>query len=238
MNSLKSRNAVCANCSGDRNCNIVGHHTEQHRSDHYDADTDWYLLKCQGCGYTFLQTVSTNSEETDYSYGKDGETECEYIETTKYYPALTKRKKPAWFHDWGIEAENTEAIHLVLREVYYALEADLPILAAIGIRTAFDVSSGLLNVDPNFTFSEKLNELIRLGHVKISDKVSLEMLVEAGSATAHRGWMPVTRDLNVMMDVLEYFIYHAFVLPAIAAQLNDKAAKIKESVPIRTQRKP
>jgi hypothetical protein len=44
-------------------------------------------------------------------------------------------------------------------DTYVALNNDLRILAAIGIRTAFDRASQLLGIAPEKTFADKLGEL-------------------------------------------------------------------------------
>jgi hypothetical protein len=189
------------------------------------------MLKCRGCEYVFVQTVSTNSAEYYNSYAEDGSTETTHIESFKYWPALSKRKKPVWMSDSGIDAEDVGALSVAMLELYGALENDLRMLAAIGIRTAYDIASALLGIDPNLTFEEKLDAVVSLGRIGILDKDRLETMVDAGSASVHRGWRPSPSDLNTMMDVLEHFIQESFVAPARKKQLDAEAAKVKKTVP-------
>ncbi|RUU59446.1 DUF4145 domain-containing protein [Mesorhizobium sp. M2C.T.Ca.TU.002.02.1.1] len=231
-NENEIRKAECGRCGGIRNCDVRGHHTEHGGDDNYDWYKEWYLLQCRGCEHVFVQTVSTNSEDYYHIEGPEGY-ETEHIESLSYWPALSKRKKPEWMSDAGIDAEGVLALDEALIELYGALNNDLHMLAAIGIRTAFDVASELLGIDPELGFKAKLKELVSAGHIGKVDAGRLDDLVDAGSASAHRGWRPKADDLNTMADVLEQFVFDAFVAPARKQRLNVKMAEMKRKVPAR-----
>jgi hypothetical protein len=135
--------------------------------------------------------------------------------------------------DQGIAAENVDGLDAAMIELYGALDNDLRILAAIGIRTTYDIASELLGINAEMTFEKKLDALVTSGRIGKLDKARLEMVVDAGSASAHRGWQPLPEDLETMMDVLEHFIYESFVAPARKEKLDAKAAKVKKTVPPR-----
>jgi len=118
----------------------------------------------------------------------------------------------------------------LLSEVYAALNNDLRVLAAIGARTAFDRSSELLQIDPALSFREKLDELVSIGKVGTSERDTLEVLVDAGSAAAHRGWVPKAKELRTMMAIVEAFLHREFVL-------GDRLKKLKAAVPPKPARK-
>lgn len=230
-NNPKTKKAQCSQCSGIRNCNIVGQLDERHGDEHFQWMIEWYLLQCLGCEHVFVQTVSTNSEDYDNSCGLDGETLTEYHEVVNYWPAISKRKKPDWMSDAGIDAENVDALDKSLFELYGALDNDLFMLAAIGIRTSFDIAAELLQINPSQPFKDKLKDLVISGHIGKVDKSRLEILVDAGSASAHRGWQPQQEDLSTMMDVLEHFLHDAFVAPTRKKRLDVDLVKIKAKVP-------
>jgi hypothetical protein len=71
------------------------------------------------------------------------------------------------------------------------------------------------------------------GHIGKVDQSRLEILVDAGSASAHRGWRPPAKDLSVLMDVLEHFVHEAFVVPSRKKRLDADLAKMKAKVPPR-----
>jgi hypothetical protein len=108
--------------------------------------------------------------------------------------------------------------------MYAALNNDLRVLAAIGARTTFDRSSEILGVDAKQKFDLKLNALVTIGKIGKDERDILNVLVDAGSAAAHRAWRPTPKEVNMMMDVVESFLYRAFVL-------GDGIHKLKAAVP-------
>ena len=78
-------------------------------------------------------------------------------------------------------------------------------------------------------FEEKLNNL-RLQHrLGNSQHDTLSVLINAGSAAAHRGWDPSNEQITSLMEVLEAFLYHTLVQsPAIT--------ELSSSVPPRDAR--
>jgi hypothetical protein len=185
----------------------------------------------------FCHTVKIFSEE--YSHEWDLVTQEDvvvYDETVAYWPAVLKRKPPDWFSPMGFAGDKENILHGAMQELYVALENDLTRLAAAGVRTAFDIASELLEVDPKITFKEKLDMLVATNRINSLDRESLETLTEAGSASIHRGWVPATSDLTTMVEMLEHFIHSAFVAPALKRKLDEKTAKLKEIVPARQPR--
>ncbi len=227
------RKAECSQCGGIRNCNIRGEHLVRYEDEQFSGETYWYILECRGCENVFVQTASTNSEDYDNFYEDDGSTGTTYNETLKFWPALSKRREPEWMSEYGIDAENVDALDAAMIELYGALKNDLRMLSAIGIRTAYDIASELLGIDARMSFDKKLDALVNSGRIGVVDRDRLEMVVDAGNASAHRGWRPTPNYLSTMMDVLEHFIHESFVAPARRAKLNTEAAKVKKAVPQR-----
>ena len=138
-------------------------------------------------------------------------------EETSYWP--TKQ-----YHlDWGKLSDGI-LINL-LKSVYIALEHDLKVLAAIGMRTVFDRASELVGVDPTKSFTKKLVQLYNEGHISATERERLEILTDAGSAAAHRGWEPNPQELQVLASIMEHFVR--------SFSLKEEAAKLKEGIPSR-----
>jgi hypothetical protein len=131
------------------------------------------------------------------------------------WPPPAKRPRPDWISHFSIS--DTTLVR-ILREVYDALDADLSILTAIGIRTAFDRAAELLKI-PDGPFATKLDALVTKGAIGTDERRHLDALVDAGSAAAHRGWIPDERQLTTMMDIIENFLYRSFVLPSQSKSL-------------------
>ncbi|WP_309664875.1 DUF4145 domain-containing protein [Tabrizicola sp.] len=229
------KKAYCGKCNGDRNCEIKGIHRESGSENGGDFDWSmaWYLLVCRGCDYTFAQSVATDSESYPDYYDYNNEHCRDYHEMIQTWPATSKRTRPDWFQHYRIEGHlvDTIALSSALNELYRALDAELLVLSSIGIRTAFDVASETLGIEPSLPFAKKLVELVASGKILTSQKEKLEILVEAGSASAHRGWQPDADQVDLQMDILEEFIYNCMVLPSRQKKKDDKIAELKKSVP-------
>ena len=186
----------------------------------------------------FAQTDVTTSEDYNQYYDEDGQEQCEMNHTYNYWPALSKRARPEWMGEYGLTGVNdVDALDTAMVELYGALNSNLPMLSAIGIRTCFDVASEVLEVDPALTFAEKLDALVETKRIREVDRERLETAVEAGNASAHRGWKPEPNDLATMMNILEHFVFDAFVQPNRRKQLDEDALKVKGITPPKPPRK-
>ena len=143
-----------------------------------------------------------------------------------YYPAPAKRKRPDWFSLLDLEPE----LYRLLNETYNALDVDARVLSATGARTIFDRASELLKIDPALTFKEKLDQLQNRGHISASERGHLDVLTDAGSAAAHRGWQPSTNELNTIMSIVETFIHRKFILES-------EVKRLKAQIPRRKKRR-
>lgn len=197
----------CPHCGPDRISKLNGSHRYSWSDDDSGVSgaTDTALLSCRGCDHAFVRIRDWCTED-------DGP-------TINYWPTPMKKEPPKWLHK--ISYENRQLASLV-SNVYHAVSSDLRVLAAIGIRTAFDMSSKSLGVDPNLSFNQKLSELLKLGKIGTEEKDILDTLIDAGSAAAHRGWVPDSQQLDTMTDTMENFLYRTFVLGAEAKRLKEK----------------
>ena len=221
--------ADCSECGGKRRCDVKGNHT---KTDYFDNDLwtakEWRILQCRGCETVFIQTAATFSED----YTQSAENEYDYSEQLEYWPSRSKRPTPDWFLPGGIEASgNNSRLVASLAELYAALDADLSMLAAIGIRTTFDIACELLEIDGALTFLEKVSELVDGSHITSTEGQRIFTIIDAGSASAHRGWTPTPADLTTMMEVLERFIVQAFVDPFKRRRLDQEVGRMRDTVP-------
>ena len=220
----------CPNCGPNRQADVVGYH-QQHETDDRApvwATTEYRILQCRGCEYVYFQTDHTFSEDTWNQYNPaTGEMEEYLRQKITHWPAPVQREQPKWS---GELTSVDPDLYSLFDDIYIALNQELHGLCAIGIRTIFDRASDLLGVDPAKKFYEKLNDLVDQGKVGASERSSLDVLTDAGSAAAHRGWRPDSTQLATMMDVIEAFLYRNFVLDA-------EIKKLKSQVPERPARK-
>ena len=210
----------CPNCGSDRLADVVGHHRQAHDAkgggpDWGAAWTDYRILQCRGCEVAYFQQEKLWEEWDDWH------------EVT-YWPSPSKRKKPDWSS--SLWRSGDAALISLFDEIYRALNDDLRVLSAIGIRTAFDRATELVGIDPAKTFAEKLVKLVELGLIGGDEKVILNILTDAGSAAAHRGWKPEPQELNTMMDVFEAFLHRTFIL-------RPEAKSLQKKIPAKPQRR-
>jgi hypothetical protein len=87
----------------------------------------------------------------------------------------------------------------------------------------------LIGIDPDKSFSKKLEQLHKEGQIGTTEKEYLEVLTDAGSAAAHRGWEPDAEQLRVLTSIMEHFVSR-FIL-------KEEAGKLKGSIPPRQKQR-
>lgn len=183
------------------------------------SGNDYQVLECQGCGSIAFRQREWCSEWVD----EDGP--C-YQST--YYPPPISRKIPGWVDELPFE------IRAVLNEVYTALHSGNPILATFGARTVLDlVMVDKLGEDVG-SFDRKVKTLEANGHLTRSEAELIEAALEAGHASAHRGYAPDTNGLNSVMDILESVLDKFYAAAGRQRKLAAQAAALRRRVPPRT----
>lgn len=219
----------CPYCGPDRFADVVGHHVTNEDDDESGVwfRTDLRLLQCRGCGVAYVQKSTMFSEDQDHHRNPfTGEWETFIPSTITYWPSPARREEPTWLNTIG--GFDTDLGNL-MNDVYGALNADLRVPAAIALRTVFDRTSELLEVNPAYTFTEKLQALLDQGKISVDEKDTLNILTDAGNAAAHRGWRPSLGELDTMASIIESFLHRTFVL-------GEAARKLKEGIPPRPAR--
>jgi hypothetical protein len=208
----------------DRNVFVRGKHAVHHQDTESptSATDTGMILECCGCQRVFFRRDYWFSEwETIGENPYTGQPQLEGGTETTYWPPPVQRKPPEWSDKI---AKADRVLGRLLSEMYTALNSDLRVLTAIGARTAFDRASELLNVDPALRFDQKLDALVSLGKVGTGERETLGILVDAGSAAAHRGWMPKAKELRTMITIIEGFLHREFVLA-------ERLKRLKAAVP-------
>lgn len=104
-----------------------------------------------------------------------------------------------------------------MNEVYRALHVNAKTLAMMGTRTLVDLYM-TSTVGDCGSFRKKLDALVDQGHLAALDVDVLNTALEAGNASAHRGFCPSDEHLSHAMDIVENLLQrHA--LPESAAAL-------------------
>jgi len=220
----ETRLAHCPNCGPKKNALVRGEYKKLWESEDGPVfgAIEYRLLQCGGCDSIYFETSSTCSEDGDYQTNPyTGEEEYCLIEKREYWPSPCKRPTPTWAsklysHDYELGA--------LFEEIFQAANSGMSVLAAIGIRTAFDLGSSLLGVKSSLTFGKKLDELLAQGKISTHEKDILEVLIDAGNAAAHRAWRPKEDEVNALLDTLEAFLNRTIIL-------GDTLSGIKKNIP-------
>jgi hypothetical protein len=217
----------CPECGPARWAAVRGHHKTEENSGPVWAQTDHRILQCLGCDTVYHQSDFVFSEDEIYYYDNEtGEDIHELRHTIEHWPSPLKRKRPTWLTDLALKDSD---LHDLLHSVYIALDNDLGVLAAIGLRTVFDRATEVLGIDPAKRFDEKLSSLKTEGYVGVTEIEILSALTDAGSAAAHRGWKPSSRELDTMMSISEGFLQRTMLI-------RDEALTLKAAVPSKPKR--
>ncbi|WP_409313700.1 DUF4145 domain-containing protein [Pseudomonas putida] len=158
------------------------------------------LVQCRGCEEISLRVDWWHSE---YDASDD----------TDFYPPRVSRQPPRWKRYLPDEWQS------MMAEIYSALHANSRRLAMMGARTIVDMYMNHVVGDIG-GFIQKLNQLVKAGHLGKLDKEVLEAALEAGHAASHRGHLPSSADLNHVMDIVENLLQkHALAKSAVALKM-------------------
>jgi hypothetical protein len=211
--------AHCNTCSGDRNHDVL--HSElttwsDDEQDIYGSDA-YETLKCCGCDAIKLRHISSFSEDDEAKI--------------YYFPPAIFRPSPEWFSElWRELKTGEEFVEVLLKEIYVALQNNLPGLATMGVRALLEQTM-ILRAGDNGSFAKNIAAFEKLGHVSQRQRERLETILEAGHAAIHRGYVPKVRDVVTLLDITEHIVESVFLHQA-------KIEELKKKVPARSKSSP
>lgn len=99
----------------------------------------------------------------------------------------------------------------LLEEVYSAAHSGQVRLLSMGIRSVLDRMMTMV-LDGNVSsFQEKLNGMVAKGHLAAEQASIIEIIIDAGSASAHRGFKPARELLEEMLNVMEGLVRERYI---------------------------
>lgn len=167
--------------------------------------TIWSLSKCRGCEKINLKHIVRNSpdRETDQIF---------------HFPRKPIRQVPNWVIKLPMKYVE------ILQEVYVSINEKLFILSLTGIRTLLDIYI-VDKIGDAGTFKQKLNKLVSDSIITTSKATVLETAIDAGNASAHRGYKPDKETLFQILDIVENLLQSEIV--------DRNATHIKQKTPPR-----
>ncbi|UGA37590.1 DUF4145 domain-containing protein [Chromobacterium haemolyticum] len=188
-----------------------------------------YILQCMGCDVVFYQRNSWDSESIESRVGRNGEEEAYFSISIKTFPeAQEKELKPDWV--WEIFKKDVQLYH-ILDQTYDAYKSGGFILASVGLRTVVDRATELLKIDPGYELSKKVDLLLENGYIGATEAEILKVVVDAGNASAHRGWSPNHLEFQDLIKPVEKFIERTFIVGKVALDIANKVPKRQKRPP-------
>jgi hypothetical protein len=183
--------------------------TSWSEEDHGVSGADRYeTLKCCGCEQIKLRHTSWFSEDDE--------------PTINYFPAAIFRRRPDWFAELWMELSGgDDFVETLLKEIYVALQNNLPSLAAMGVRALLERVM-ISKTGDQGTFAANMAAFEKLGFVSRIQRERVEAILEAGHATIHRSFTPSTTDVITLVDIAEHIVETVYLHESKIAALNKR----------------
>lgn len=158
------------------------------------------VLSCRGC-----RDVSVKWEFSITELPEVGEGSPSHID---YAPPRLWRRPPNWLGE--IEQHDPDLKGL-LDEVYSAVHDKQIRLLSMGVRSVVDRVMTLTLGEDAGGFRYGLSAMVREGHLTRRQADNLEIVIDAGSASTHRGFRPPRELVEEMVIVMESLVREHFI---------------------------
>jgi len=163
----------------------------------------WKISECMGCEKINLNVFMRCSPFEDDVL-------------IHHFPTKDFRPFPMWITH--LNRDSTE----LLSEIYLSLNAGNIRLPLMGARTLLDLFI-VDKIGDVGSFKNKLQKLVDEKYITNSSRELLELALEYGNATIHRGYKPKKEEINDVLDIIENILH--------AEALTDKTKELKRSAP-------
>jgi hypothetical protein len=121
--------------------------------------------------------------------------------------------------EWIVKLESIDAgLHDLLVEVYSAANDTQTRLFSMGLRAALDHTMTRIVGDVG-GFEQKLDKMVEQRHLSEKQRETLATVIDAGSATAHRGFKPSQDLLEQMLAVMEGIVRDHYITGPMLATM-------------------
>jgi len=195
--------------------------TDHNESEGTSYTQDLSIIECCGCEHLAFVKRTHFSEHEDYKHNPiTGEEQIVPLWDESIYPPVTYRSPPPWFDDLP-----DLTLRDISQEIYKSLQSESLYLATFGSRTLMDRLI-VLTVGDQGAIDKGLGALVSEGKISPHERSTLQPVLQAGHAAAHRGWAPTQDQFKMILDTVEGLIHRLLVLPKLAEEL-------EEAVPVR-----
>lgn len=200
--SVEIIKSFCNCCMIESDHDII--HNESCNAEYPDGSSSLYktiYLICRGC-----REPSIRKEHWYFDYVPDPDREPSI--RVAYVPPRRWRRPP----DWLGELETLDSdLKDILDEVYSVTNDQQLRLLSMGVRAALDhMMIKILGADIG-NFEKKLDKMVTDGHLTNRQKDNIAIVIDAGSASSHRGFKPPRELIKEMLSVMENLIREFYI---------------------------
>jgi hypothetical protein len=197
----------CYSCKGAKNVNVLQKATiGSDPDDGYDWTQNHYFVQCQGCDSIFYATESWGEDSFD---PHTGQIEADW----KFYPHSATRREP--ISDSG---QFPYKIQRIYQEVIGSMNAQLPILAGIGLRALIEA----ICKDQKITggnLEKLIDGMATAGVLSTSQATILHSHRYLGNAAAHEVTPANPKELIAALEIAETVLKTIYILPGLSASI-------------------
>lgn len=212
----------CYNCSQDTNQDLLFKEGELITPEIIPFDSNgkrnesiftieaqiWKITKCKGCGKINLNVYKRiNPNENDILIHR--------------FPLKIKRILPEWITYLKIGYVE------LFSEIYDSINNERIRFAMMGTRTLLDMFI-VEKIGDEGSFKSKLEKLVNERYISDNEKKLLEVALEFGNATIHRGFKPEKDEFNTVLDIVENILQKEVLV--------EKSLIINKKVPKRNKK--
>lgn len=212
----KITNNYCSRCKNDTRHSVIASEicvetkeiffeSLKGDSSYLIACNNWKLLRCLGCENLDVKIGELHLGPKDEMAKLTKEFLQEKVGVFRSFPSKAERIIPIWI--FSLEKNYIE----LLAEIYSATNAGSVRLALMGMRTILDqyINETIGDVG---TFAQKIATLASEGHISTAQEKLISVAIDAGNATAHRGFKPNKKIINAVLDIVEHLLKTRFLM--------------------------
>lgn len=204
-----SRMSLCRKCRNETIHNVRGKAEWTDCVEGFKSGETSYLLECAGCQTTSLLKIY---RDDSFEHFDDSQ------EST--FPPRSDRSTPPWSVELDLDFRS------ILDEIYSSLESGGAILPVLGARTILDLVIRKLVGDQG-PFENGLNAMVDKGLLSKHDKDNLKVAIDAGNATAHRGFRATSTEIDTVLNITEHLLISHFIFKKAAKALRKRTPRRK-----------
>lgn len=203
----------CPKCGAPTNHAILHHREVSGETDEVQWMEDYQIVMCKGCDTVSFRKEWSTSEDWDPETGDS-------IISEDLFPERSAGRR-SLDHHWHFPLQ----VSKIYQETIKALNSNLPILSAIGLRAIIEAICNEQKIDGR-DLKVRIDGLHKAGHLS---KTQAEMLHNhrfLGNVAAHEITAPSGKELVAAIDIAETLLKTLYILPHTATEIS-KATKVK-----------